>query len=312
MVSEGPLAAYAPASIGNLAAGFDVLGAAIAPLGGGLWGDVVEIAAGDDAFEATGRWAARLPSDPRDNLVLHARRLLEREIGRPLAPCRVTLRKELPLGSGLGSSSASIVAALVAFDAWAGSSLDHAALLRLAGAGEAIVSGAPHLDNVAPALLGGVQLVTAEGGAHAVPFPDDLVFVLVHPGLELTTAASRAALPAQVPLRTAVAFAQNLAAFVHALHARDRALLARTFRDPLAEPHRAPLVPPFAALREAAQRSGALAFSLSGSGPSVFAVFEGVDAAEAACPALDRVLRNAGLAGTVRACTLDRRGARLL
>jgi homoserine kinase len=223
--------AYAPASIGNLAAGFDVLGAALAPVDGSLWGDVVEAEPAErDSFVAQGRYAASLPADPGENLVPRACALLRETLGAALPPLCLTLHKGLPLRSGLGSSSASIVAALMACNAAAGARLEKLELLPLAGRAEGLAAGAVHLDNVAPSLLGGLRLVTA-AGAPALPFPDDLRLVVAHPDLELSTAEARAVLPPEVPFELAVEHAGNLAGLVHALHAGDRELLAESLRD---------------------------------------------------------------------------------
>lgn len=306
------LRAYAPASIGNVAAGFDVLGAALAPLDGSLFGDVVELREADTPeFHCTGPFADRLPPRPEDNLVLHARGLYEESARVSLACCAVTLHKGLPLGSGLGSSSASIVAALRAFDAWSGGVLGDARLLALAGRAEGRFSGGEHLDNVAPALLGGLRLVTEEGEARALPLPAGLAFAVVSPELVLATATSRAALPAQVPLHTAVVHAQNLATFVHALHAGDTGLLRASTKDLLAEPHRAGLVQGFRAVQAAALGAGALGCSLSGSGPAVFALVE-EGHVQAVGDVMVQAWREAGVASVARACGLDLMGARVL
>jgi homoserine kinase len=304
--------AYAPASIGNVAAGFDVLGAALAPVDGTLWGDCVEIAPAEaDSFTSGGPCAERLPADPADNLVLRAKALFEEALGARLPPLRIRLDKRLPLRSGLGSSSASIVAALVACNASCGSRLPRPELLKVAGRAEGLAAGAAHLDNVAPCLLGGLRLVTADGHAEALPFPDDLRFVVVHPDLELATAVARAALPPQVPLPLAVGHAQNLAALVHALHAGDRRLLAASLRDLLAEPHRAGLVSGFRDVQRAALDAGALGCSLSGAGPSVFAVAESTGAA-ALAEAMTAAFARNGIASEARICRLDVNGARVL
>jgi homoserine kinase len=331
--------AYGPAGIGNLAAGFDVLGAAVAPAGGEPWGDLVEISAmgeigeiaeigkiGEPPSQAPGAagpapgvtlvcdgpFAHQLPADPAENVAVKACVAVARALrGRPLPRLALHLTKGLPVGSGLGSSSATVVAAVRALDALLGRPLDDAALLAAAGEAEAHASGALHLDNVAAALLGGLRLVDPGGGARLLPFPDDLRFVLAVPALTLTTRAARAALPPAVPLGLAVAHAQNLAALVHALHAADRALLRACLRDLLAEPHRAALVPGFHAVQAAGLAAGAWGCSLSGAGPAVFAVAE----AGAAAPvgeALRRAWAGAGVACEIKVCVLDRRGARVL
>lgn len=304
---------FAPASIGNVAAGFDLLGAALAPLDGTLLGDFVTVEpAGADRFVLEGVFAGMLSGDSRPNLVTRALGLFRERTGIT-TPWAVTLDKRLPVNSGLGSSASSVVAALAAFQEAAGSPLEGPELLALAGRAEGAYSGAGHLDNVAPSLLGGLRMVVpgrdGRPTARELPWPRDLVFVVVHPEWQLPTAASRAALPGEVSLAGAVGFAGNLAGFVHALHTGDRGLLARCLRDPLAEPYRAPLVPGFPAAKAAALAAGALGFSLSGSGPSVFGV-----APEGCAPAVAAAIRNAfdeaTLPSTSWLCGLDLRGAR--
>lgn len=305
---------YAPASVGNVAAGFDVLGAALAPLDGALWGDVVEVAAapdGKDSFEAHGPHAARLPAEARDNLVLHARRLFAESAGG-LPPVAIRLDKQLPLASGLGSSSSSVVATLVALNTWRGRPLSDEELLALAGAAESVYSGAAHLDNVAPALYGGLQMVTAIGESRRLPFPDDLYFAVVHPDLELPTSVARAALPKEIPLLTGVEYGQNLASLVHALHTGDRTLIRQSLRDPLVEPHRAHLVKGFKRISRAAWEAGAWGCSFSGAGPALFAIAEGVDHAEAVLHAVCGAFAAEGFKSGGRVCRLDPQGARVV
>ncbi len=306
------VAVFAPASIGNLAAGFDVLGAAVAPVDGEPWGDVVEARlAAADSLAVIGPYADRLPADPRENLVWRAREAAARQLGAALPPLALVLHKGLPVASGLGSSAASAVAAVVAIDELLGARLGPERRLAAAAEAEGFASGASHLDNVAPILAGGVCLVAPGERVRELPWPDALRFVVVSPELELPTRAARAVLPREVPLPLAVAHAQNLAALVHALHADDRDLLAATLRDLLAEPYRAPLVPGFAAVQAAALAAGALGCSLSGAGPAVFAVAAAADAERVAAAAV-AAWRAAGVASRARVCALDRRGARRL
>lgn len=308
--------AFAPASIGNVAAGFDVLGAALAPLDGGpIFGDRVEITEAEGfSFAVEGPFAHRLPADPESNLVLRALRRFQAALEgaeEAFRDVRVTLHKGLPVNSGLGSSAASGVAALAAFNAWCGEPLSALELLPLSGEVEATVSGSVHLDNSAPSLLGGLRLVAPGGKVRSLPWPEDLLFVIAMPELELPTAQARAALPAALPIPDAVAYAQNLAAFVHALHASDRALLRACLRDVLAEPHRAPLVKGFRPAQQAALEAGALGCSLSGSGPATFAVADAAHA-EAVATALVEGFKGAGVACAARLCGLDPLGARVL
>jgi homoserine kinase len=306
------LRAFAPAGIGNFAAGFDVLGAAVAPVDGSLWGDIVEVAAAaTPSFLCRGPYADRLPADPAENLVVCTRAFFEEATGVELLPLAITLHKGLPVKSGLGSSAASAVAAAMALNAWSGGPLDDAGLLEVAGRAESLASGARHLDNVAPLLLGGLRLVVPESLPRRLPFPPDLAVIVASPALELATTEARRALPKDVSLGLAVAHAQNLAAFVHALHSGDRPLLKETLRDLLAEPWRAGLVRGFCEAQQGALAAGALGASLSGAGPAVFAVAEEPDAPNVAT-ALESGFRSAGVAAVVRICRIDERGARLL
>ena len=304
--------AFAPASIGNFIAGFDLLGAAIAPLEGPPLGDQVEAAlAARDAFTVSGPYAHRLPPRPRDNLALKARDAFRQAWGRSLPPLALHLHKDLPVGSGLGSSSTSVVAALVALDALLEAGLGEDALLRAAGSVESRASGGWHLDNVAPCLLGGLRLVDPAGRARALPWPEDLLFALASPDLELTTAAARRALPAKVPLALATAHAQNLAALVLALHTGDGDLRRACLRDLLAEPHRAALVPGFRAVQAAALGQGAEGCSLSGAGPAIVAVADR-DRAAAVGAAMGAAWEREGIPCRVRVCRLEARGARIM
>ena len=314
------LVAYAPASIGNLAAGFDLLGAALAPLDGSLLGDLVHVDhAEEPSFRITGPFAAVLAEDARPNLALRARDLFVEAVragGDEVGPFALTLEKRLPVASGLGSSASSIVATLVALQALCGEPLSGSDLLDLAGRAEGLTSGGRHLDNVAPSLLGGLQLlVPGREGAPAsrrLPWPSDLLLVVVHPAFQLATAKSRGALPERPGWPEAVDFAGNLASLVHALHSGDRALLTRCLRDPIVEVHRAPLVPGFRAAQAAAKSLGALGCSLSGSGPSVFAVAEDEAQAASLAEAIRGAFAEAGLGSRGWLCALDPDGARVI
>jgi homoserine kinase len=289
-----------------------VLGAAVTPEDGSLWGDQVEIREGSETrLICTGPFADRLPADPAENLVIRTRDLFGEVVGRPLPPLEFTLTKGLPVCSGLASSAASVVATAVVLNAWCGEPLDPAGLLDLVGRAEGLASGAVHLDNVAPCLLGGLLLIPPAGLPRPLPFPEDLRIVMASPALALATREARAVLPREVPLALVVEHAQNLASLVHALHVGDRGLLRATLRDLVAEPWRADLVPGFRAAQRGAREAGALGCSLSGAGPAVFAVAEENDA-PAVAAALAAGFRSDGVDTTVRICRLDLRGARIL
>jgi homoserine kinase len=273
------IAAYAPGSVSNVACGFDVLGFALdAP------GDVVMAAPRDEPgvviVSITGE-NGRLPLDPRKNTAgAAALALLRRlETTRGVA---LTIQKGLPLASGVGSSGASAVAAVVAINELLGRPVSLDILLECAMAGEQAGCGAMHPDNVAPSLYGGFVLARGANPPDIVrlPVPDGLACAVLHPHIEVQTGAARALLGDQVALKDAVRQWGNLGALVASLFTNDRALLSRSLEDVIAEPKRAPLVPGFFAVKAAATAAGALGCSLSGSGPSVFALAESLEIAQ--------------------------------
>lgn len=267
--------AFAPASVGNVAVGFDMLGLALDAVGDRVTaersdGDGVEIAALTTTELA--HTAAGLPRASEENTASIAAASLWRAAGAP-GGVRLSLEKGVPPGSGMGSSAASAVAAVVAVNALLDEPWPPAALLRHALAGEQHVSRARHADNVAPSLLGGLVLCPTRLLPETVPLPvpAGVVCVVVYPQLRLDTAVARSALAGECLLRTAVEQQACLAGFVAGCYRDDRELVAASLRDVLIEPQRAPMVPGFTAVKSAAIDAGAYGCSLSGSGPSVFA-----------------------------------------
>ena len=271
--------AYAPASIGNVSVGFDVLGAALAPSDGSLLGDRVEVHAGSQPFtlECRGRFAHKLPSDPQKNIVYacylgYAEALKKK--GRQIQPLHMVLEKNLPIGSGLGSSASSIVAALEGLNGFHDFALDKDEQLLLMGELEGSISGSVHFDNVAPCYLGGIQLMIEEAGviSQAIPDFDSWYWVSCYPGISISTAEARAILPAQYRRSDCLTYGRRLAAFIHASYSGQEELAAAVLKDVIAEPYRQALIPGFAEVRQHAAMAGALATGISGSGPSVFVV----------------------------------------
>ena len=168
--------AYAPASTANVSVGFDVLGGALAPINGELLGDRVKITTGDYGFslECIGRYAHKLPPESEKNIVYQCYLVYKAAIAKlnkEILPVNMVLEKNLPVGSGLGSSSSSIVAALEALNAWHDYLLDETVMLTLMGEMEGQISGSIHYDNVAPCYLGGMQLMINEGGIISQKIP---------------------------------------------------------------------------------------------------------------------------------------------
>lgn len=299
---------YAPASMGNVSVGFDLLGAALAPVDGSLLGDRVSVAEGDNGLELSccGPYVDVLPPDPASNIVLRCAQVFIERLGCEHSGLKLTLEKNLPIGSGLGSSASSVVAALGALNAYFGSPLDDQALLHLMGELEGEISGSVHYDNVAPSFLGGLQLMLPER-AQSLPAFEHWYWVVAYPGITLSTAKMRALLPEQVSMATAIRFGQQLAAFVDACHRQDEETALNMLKDVLAEPHRAAHIPGYQAARGHLEALGCAAVGISGSGPTLFAVARGREQADAAAEYLRRhyVMNERGL---VRVCNLAPRG----
>jgi homoserine kinase len=273
------LRVFAPASTGNLSVGFDALGLALAPVNGSLLGDIVTLSnsnAQDWQLSVSGAFEHALPDDPEDNVVMTCCRRFEttaRNVMDDISPLDVNLEKRLPVGSGLGSSASSIVATLVALNNWYGRPLNRPQLLSLMAEAEGGISGAAHLDNIAPCLLGGLRLcMPGSAQQDGLPWPGGWQIVIAWPGSRLDTRTARMVLPEKLNLETAVAHGAQFARFVHALHAGNTRAAAACIRDLIAEPYRERLLPGFAEARDALPGLGALAVGISGSGPTVFSI----------------------------------------
>ena len=269
---------FAPFSIGNFSVGFDLLGLAITPINGELIGDVVSIETADSfSLSCSGPYADVLPKDKSTNLVTIAYQLFMQKMAikaLPTSAVAIHLEKRLPISSGLGSSASSVVAALYALNKFFDDALTIDELLEIAGTLEGEVSGSVHYDNVAPCLLGGLQLMTGSElqPCVSVPFPTSWQIIVSYPGLEMLTKKAREILPEKNSMSTSIKFAQNLSVFVHALHSEDLELAASVLFDAIAEPKRKHLIPGFDDYKDYAKSMGALAFGISGSGSSVFAL----------------------------------------
>ncbi|AIR60719.1 homoserine kinase [Enterobacter sp. Ap-916] len=304
---------YAPASSANMSVGFDVLGAAVSPVDGSHLGDYVTVEAAD-SFSLTnlGRFASKLPDEPRENIVYQCWERFCQEIGKTI-PVAMTLEKNMPIGSGLGSSACSVVAGLMAMNEFCGKPLSDTRLLALMGELEGRISGSIHYDNVAPCFLGGMQLMIEENGiiSQQVPGFDEWLWVLAYPGIKVSTAEARAILPAQYRRQDCISHGRHLAGFIHACHTRQPALAAKLMKDVIAEPYRAKLLPKFDESRKAVADIGALASGISGSGPTLFALCDNTDTAQRVADWLSQhYLQNQE--GFVHICRLDTAGARVL
>jgi homoserine kinase len=303
--------AFAPATVSNVACGFDVLGFALDEPGDEVTATFAPAGVSIAGIEGDG---GRLPREAARNTAGVAVLALLTKIGDPRG-VSLTIRKGLPLSSGLGGSAASAAAAVTAVNALLDANVSQETLIQCALEGERLGAGSSHADNIAPAICGGFVLVrrAAPPDIVTLPVPAGLTAVVIHPDLEIETAKARALLGDYVPLHDAVRQWANLGAFVHALHTGDFDLLSRSLEDTIAEPRRAPLVPGLALIKRAAAEAGALGSSLSGSGPSLFALCRGDEAAKRVAAAMAGAVRaHIGGEPQIYISRISGQGARIL
>ena len=308
-MSEGDIAkAFAPASVGNVAVGFDILGHAIAGVGDTV--TVRRIADAEVRIAAIRGTTVDLPLEAAANTAGAALIALRDALALPYG-FEVEIDKGIPLGSGMGGSAASCVAALVAANALLDEPLAREALYPFALTGEAVASGGRHGDNLGPMLLGGLVLSTADQLVK-LPVPEAWHSLLVHPDAVLETRRARAALQGHYALSEFVAQSANLALVISGCYSGDAARVRAGLRDVLVEPRRAALIVGFEAARDAALAAGAMGANISGAGPSVFAWFEQREAAEAARASVQHAFADAGFDSQAWVSPLNAPAAHLL
>lgn len=300
--------AFAPGSIGNVGPGLDVLGLAVA----GRGDEVTLTRDRGRGIRVLDPGDPALPTDPaRHTAAIAAHAVLE------LAGYRdgVTLsaRKGLPLSGGQGGSAASAVAGAVAANALCDGGLDSAALLSCALVAESAVAGR-HADNLAPSLLGGLVLIRSLDPITilSIPVPPGLQVVLVHPHHQLATRRARAVLPDTVPRAVALSQLAAVATMIAAAYRGDVALFGAAIDDGIAEPARAPLLPGFLQAKAAALAAGAFGCSISGAGPTAFAVTDSEADGTRIAHAMVEAYAAEGLQATARVAQADLQGARIL
>ncbi|PZU29069.1 MAG: homoserine kinase [Stenotrophomonas sp.] len=300
--------AFSPASVANVAVGFDLLGYAVPDVGDTV--TVRRIDAPEVRIVAIRGSAVELPLDAPSNTAGAALIALREALALPFG-FELEIDKGIPLSSGMGGSAASCVAALIAANALLDVPLSREQLYRYSLEGEAVASGSRHGDNLGPMFLGGLVLSTLER-LVPVPVPAHWHSLLVHPEALLETRRAREALQGSYALKEFVAQSSNLALVLAGCHAGDAGLVRAGLADVLVEPRRAPLIVGFDAAKAAALAAGAMGASISGAGPSVFAWFEDRDAALAAAPKVQAAFAAAGFDSQSWVSPINSPGARLL
>lgn len=302
---------FAPASVANISCGFDVMGLALE-----LPGD--EIVArrsnspGIHITRITGENGVLPTSVEKNTAGVAARKLLE-HLGTEEG-IELEIHKKMPLGSGLGSSAASSVGAVVAANRLLGSPCETKELLPFAAEGERVACGTAHLDNVAPCLLGGFVFIRSQDppDVFGLDCQNPLFVTVVHPHIEIKTEDTRRILRREVPLRKAVSQWGNVGGLVAGLLKGDYDLISRSLHDEIIEPIRSVLIPGFDSVKAAALQAGALGSGISGSGPSIFAFSTTKEKAGSIGAAMQEAFDAIGLDNEIYVSEINKQGPKIL
>ncbi len=303
---------FAPATIGNVGVGFDAMGLALEHPGD----EVIARFSNTPGLRIVAISGAngKLPFEVEKNTAGYAAFKLLEHLGETGRGIELEVHKKMPFSSGLGSSAASAVAGAMAVNELLGRPLEKRALLPFALQGEQLVSGGMFADNVAPALLGGLLLIRDHEtlDIHRLPVPRGIYVTLVYPKVEVQTKHARQILSDTVPLRSFVRQSANLAGFVIGMYQSDIALIGRSLQDLVIEPQRAALIPYFYEVKEKALTAGALGCSISGSGPTIFAMSANSLTAERVGEAMAAIYADAKMEYQIFISPVNQEGAVLL
>ncbi len=302
---------FAPATVANLGCGFDVMGLAIDQPGDELILSlnnekkiIIKNITGD---------GGKLSYDPKKNTSTVTIQSMLNEL-KSKQGFDVILKKKMPLGSGLGSSAASSVAGVFAANVLLGKPFSRRELVPFAMQGEKVASGAAHADNVAPCMLGGIVLIRSYDPLDIIqlPVPKKLFLVVIHPHVEVLTKDARAVLKKNIPIKDAVHQWGNTAALTSGLYENDLKLVGRSVKDFIAEPYRASLIPHFAKVKKAAMENGAIACSISGSGPSIFALCDGKSKTKKVADAMKKIFSKNKIKSDIYISSVNKSGVKIL
>lgn len=309
--------AFAPASVANVAVGFDILGFSFASVG-----DTVELTWDPSSTKSgvfvtdmkdgrPGLNAEKLPIDSLRNTSAVSAQAMMNALNLPGA-ISLKLIKGIPLSSGMGGSASSAVASVVALNSLLDKKIEWSQLLGYALEGERIASGAIHYDNVLPSLRGGLNLMAAPGHFVKFPVPAELFCALVHPEIEIQTRFARSLLSETTTLKLHTQQSAYLGGFLASCWQANWDLMKASLHDVIVEPQRMRLIPGFTQAKEAALKAGALGFSISGSGPTVFALCKGKATAEKVAVAIKGAFEKAELKSESWVAPVEAEGAKLV
>ncbi|EIJ37328.1 homoserine kinase [Galbibacter orientalis DSM 19592] len=300
---------FCPATIANVSCGFDVLGLCLDSTG-----DEMTIRKMPEKGVRISKIIGQdLPLEAEKNVAGVAVLALLKEVETTFG-FEIEINKKIKPGSGIGSSAASAAGAVFGVNKLLGEPFSREKLVEFAMMGEELASGAPHADNVAPALLGGFTLVKGYEPFEVLKLhtPKEIFATVIHPQIEVKTADARSVIKQNIPLKKAIIQWGNLAGLVSALYTEDYGLLSRCLHDEIVEPMRSPLIPGFYKAKQAAKDAGALGSGISGSGPSIFALSKGEETAKKVAKAMAEVYKDFGVDYDIHVSKINTEGVKEL
>lgn len=300
---------FSPATVANVACGFDVLGFCLDTVGD----EMVIRKVDKKGIRITKIEGFKLPFETELNVAGVSALAMYQEL-QPDCGFEIEIKKNIKPGSGIGSSAASAVGSVYGINALLESPLNKTQLTRFAMKGEAFASGSEHADNIAPALFGGFTLVKSVNPLEIlqIPSPDNLYVTIIHPQIEIKTAISRAILPKNIALQDAVTQWANVGSFIHSLHTSDYPLMKRSLHDVIIEPHRSKLIPHYDEVKKQTLNVGALGTNISGSGPSIFSLCEGIKTANQVKDVMRKIYSNTGIDFDIHVSKMNTQGVKVL
>jgi len=300
---------FCPGTIANLSCGFDVMGTCLDTVGD----EMIVRKSNQKGIRITKIVGADLPLETEKNVAGVAGLALLEKLDADFG-FEIEIYKKIKAGSGIGSSSASAAGAVFGINALAGNRFTRKELVQFAMQGEVLASGSAHADNVAPALLGGFTLVRAYNPLDIVRIesPADLFATVIHPQIELKTSEMRSVLQPMVSLKSAIAQWGNVGGLVAGLYTSDYQLIGRSLHDEIVEPLRGKFIPHFESVKKSAMENGALGCGISGSGPSVFALSQGIETAQKVAAAMRNILEDTDIAFEIHVSGINSEGVKII
>lgn len=308
-MNKSEITLFSPATVANVACGFDVLGFCLDTIGD----EMVVRKVDKKGVKITKIEGFKLPFETELNVAGVSALYMYQEL-QPDCGFEIEIKKNIKPGSGIGSSAASAVGSVYGINALLGSPLNKTQLTQFAMKGEALASGSEHADNIAPALFGGFTLVKSVNPLEIlqIPSPDNVYVTIIHPQIEIKTAISRDILPKNVPLEDAISQWANVGSLIHSLHTSDYSLMQRSLHDVIIEPHRSKLIPHYNEVKQQTLNAGALGTNISGSGPSIFSLCEGIEIANQVRDVMRNIYSNTGIEFDIHVSKINTQGVKII